>query len=233
MNSQLNKKSLEEDRTRASDASGSEQMRQSGNRSTGKFTKSVVDPLISKQDNCTEILPVFVKKWVDYSSKFGLGFLLSDGTTGVCFNDKTVLFQNQEGDRTSICEHKKRREVIITEIKPKDLTESFCKKFGLFSHFKEYMRNSDKSETSRLEMASSSNEQHYVARWKKTKYAMIFRLSNKFIQLRFKDATELFIDTFRRSLVYIDKAGTIVNLKMSEVNSMGSIELQKRYKYAK
>lgn len=34
---------------------------------------------------------VFVKKWVDYSTKYGLGYLLSDGTTGIYFNDSTKM----------------------------------------------------------------------------------------------------------------------------------------------
>jgi len=32
-----------------------------------------------------------VKKWVDYSSKYGLGYLLSNGATGVFFNDATKI----------------------------------------------------------------------------------------------------------------------------------------------
>ena len=34
---------------------------------------------------------VWVKKWVDYSSKYGLGYHLSNGTTGVFFNDATKI----------------------------------------------------------------------------------------------------------------------------------------------
>ena len=39
---------------------------------------------------------VFVKKWVDYSSKYGLGYLLSNGSTGIFFNDssKMILHAN-------------------------------------------------------------------------------------------------------------------------------------------
>jgi len=32
-----------------------------------------------------------VKKWVDYSSKYGLGYLLSNDSTGVYYNDSTKL----------------------------------------------------------------------------------------------------------------------------------------------
>ena len=34
---------------------------------------------------------VWVLKWVDYSSKYGLGYLLSNGATGVFFNDATKI----------------------------------------------------------------------------------------------------------------------------------------------
>jgi polo-like kinase 1 len=32
-----------------------------------------------------------VKKWVDYSTKYGLGYLLSNGFSGVFFNDSTKI----------------------------------------------------------------------------------------------------------------------------------------------
>jgi polo-like kinase 1 len=34
---------------------------------------------------------IYVKKWVDYSSKYGLGYLLSNSFTGVFFNDSTKM----------------------------------------------------------------------------------------------------------------------------------------------
>ncbi|MCB0368663.1 MAG: hypothetical protein KDD45_04250 [Bdellovibrionales bacterium] len=40
---------------------------------------------------------VYIKKWVDYSSKYGLGYLLSDGTTGIYFNDATKMVLDSTG----------------------------------------------------------------------------------------------------------------------------------------
>lgn len=34
---------------------------------------------------------IFVKKWVDYQTKYGVGYLLSDDTAGVFFNDCTKI----------------------------------------------------------------------------------------------------------------------------------------------
>jgi len=35
-----------------------------------------------------------ISKWVDYSSKYGIGFKLSNGSYGVLFNDSTKLILN-------------------------------------------------------------------------------------------------------------------------------------------
>lgn len=40
-------------------------------------------------------LPVFVEKWTDYSSKYGIGFRVSDLTMGVYFNDRTIMYSNE------------------------------------------------------------------------------------------------------------------------------------------
>lgn len=40
---------------------------------------------------------IWVKKWVDYSSKYGLGYLLSNGLTGVFFNDSTKIILDPKG----------------------------------------------------------------------------------------------------------------------------------------
>lgn len=41
---------------------------------------------------------VWVRKWVDYSSKYGLGYLLSNGSTGVFFNDSTKIVHKTESE---------------------------------------------------------------------------------------------------------------------------------------
>ena len=34
---------------------------------------------------------VFVERWVDYSSKYGLAYLLTNGTVGINFKDSSVI----------------------------------------------------------------------------------------------------------------------------------------------
>lgn len=51
-------------------------------------TNTVTNTNIKVQKDQQE---VYVKKWVDYSTKYGLGYLLSNGSSGVFFNDCTKL----------------------------------------------------------------------------------------------------------------------------------------------
>lgn len=48
-------------------------------------------------NNTARAQEIWVKKWVDYSGKYGLGYLLSNGATGVYFNDSTKIILDPKG----------------------------------------------------------------------------------------------------------------------------------------
>ena len=44
-----------------------------------------------------KIQEIYVKKWVDYSSKYGFGYFLSNGSTGILFKDSTkIIFETSK-----------------------------------------------------------------------------------------------------------------------------------------
>ena len=49
---------------------------------------------------------VWVTKWIDYSAKYGLGYLLSDRSAGVCFNDSTKSVAETTGSNFHYYERK-------------------------------------------------------------------------------------------------------------------------------
>ena len=58
------------------------------------------------QDPPTSYLPlpsVWVSRWVDYSKKYGLGYKLSNGCSGVFFNDATKMILETDGDSLGMC----------------------------------------------------------------------------------------------------------------------------------
>jgi polo-like kinase 1 len=70
-------------------------MMPSGNNPNLQSVQSVVKK--EKVNNNYVSSELHVKKWVDYSTKYGLGYLLSDGSTGVYFNDSTKIILDAKG----------------------------------------------------------------------------------------------------------------------------------------
>ena len=61
---------------------------------------------------------VWVKKWVDYSSKYGLGYTLSNGTCGVYYNDNSKMLRDATGKLVTYFERNSasRKESINTYV---------------------------------------------------------------------------------------------------------------------
>lgn len=51
-------------------------------------------------------VPIHCKKWIDYTSKYGLGYVLSNGSVGVFFNDATKIILNLDGTEFNYHERK-------------------------------------------------------------------------------------------------------------------------------
>ncbi len=83
---------------------------------------------------------VYVTKWVDYSSKYGLGYLLADGTSGLVFKDLTRITLSPDELKF---EYMKRRpeqnkEVLIT-CNTSNYPKELQKKVLLLNYFKNYL----------------------------------------------------------------------------------------------
>jgi polo-like kinase 1 len=87
--------------------------------------------------------PVYVKKWVDYSSKYGLGYLLSDGSTGIYFNDASKMVLDdlaQKVDYISNEGEDKRLVCFALSSSPDD--KEISKKLTLMQYFRKYLHGS-------------------------------------------------------------------------------------------
>lgn len=148
---------------------------------------------------------VWVKKWVDYSSKYGLGYYLSNDATGVFFNDSTKIVLDPNGYHFDYMERRSSdrqdigKEYTLTEY-PKELQ----KKVTLLQHFRSYLEGSDKPKDQQqlpnMQGAPQQIQQNqdeefpkqrkvkdivYVKKWMRTRHAIMFRLSNKVVQVNF------------------------------------------------
>ena len=136
-------------------------------------------------------VPIHAKKWIDYTSKYGLGYILSNGSVGVFFNDATkIILEQKDGKKFDYYERKDKEDVKQSH----DLDEypkEIEKKVTLLAHFKSYLDQNFKKEE--IEHHEELPELIYVKKWIKTRHAKMFRLSNKVVQVYFKDKTEILL----------------------------------------
>ena len=208
---------------------------------------------------------VFITKWVDYSSKYGIGYLLNNELIGVYFNDCTKLIYNPRIRKISFIERKvtKEKDMMYTfavNETPKELQ----KKVLIFQNFKKYFDEEnpkklekmkeqkakikkksktltekamkEKEEKEKLELKlkeekeiEKEGESVFLRKWMKTNQAIIFRLSNKTIQVIFKDRSEIIL--FGEFVSYKDKKDVTKIMKIEDAVNSSNFEMNKRIKY--
>ena len=194
----------------------------------------------------------WVKKWVDYSSKYGLGYLLSNGFSGVFFNDSSKIILNPETKVFFYIERRSpdRQEVIVTH-KIDDYPKELQKKVTLLQHFKNYLegdnnnnKNDEKDKDKERDEENNENNKNeekekeigekpftYVKKWMRTRHAIMFRLSNKIVQVCFQDHTEIILSSESRIVTYVNKRGERSTYPLSSALENSNYEMTKRLKY--
>lgn len=187
---------------------------------------------------------VWVVRYVDYTSKYGFGFLLNNGSAGVYFNDSTKAVVAPDRETFQYIERRKHSSGFspITDCEIHTLTsfpDSLKKKVTLLKHFCSYLLEQQKRSVevemrNDLEVSDTSYiELVYLTKWVRTKHAIFFRLSDGTVQIVFFDQTELMLSSDVSSLVYVDKtqSRTSMSLDLNLIESHPDVA--KRLKYAK
>ena len=169
--------------------------------------------LFGPNGNTGNLSDVSVKKWIDYSSKYGLGYILSDGHVGVYFNDSTKIIYRPNGANFIYIERNaaEKTEIITPHIFSEEFPKDLNKKVILLQHFKAYLLEENKSTPIERKESENIDEKHYVyvKKWMKTKHAILFRLSNKIVQVSFLDQTEIILSSETKIVTYMDKKGQL------------------------
>lgn len=188
----------------------------------------------------------WVTRYVDYTSKYGLGFLLNDGSSGVYFNDSTKTALDSSGQTFQYIERKKlddtdlstrRVEATVETHSLHSYPESLKKKVTLLKHFQNYLLEQQKDEgdgnPSNSHQSGAPMNLVYVKKWVRTKHAILFRLSNQTVQVVFYDQTEVLMTADDRYITYVDKNRKRATYNFTDDLVGSSAELEKRLKYTK
>lgn len=253
------------------------------------------------------VAKVWVVRYVDYTSKYGLGFLLNTGSAGVYFNDSTkiVLSPNSQvfqyverrrKDSSSSSEH-----IIQTHLMSAYPVE-LQKKVTLLRHFRDYLVdqqktygksnnstdknekddddilptagsnfsdgqgqgmpmvlqggvatgacantkfgvssakytdmgfNADAMEDMNVNNSDEEIEMPFLKKWVRTRHAILFRLSNRTVQVVFFDRSEVLLSSEARIVTFVNKQGIRSEHSLEEVLKTGRTDIAKRLKYTK
>ena len=173
---------------------------------------------------------VWVKKWIDYSSKYGLGYLLNNGTAGVYFNDSTKIILKAGESSFCYIDRNSLKKDTVMEYDINQVPEKLYKKFALLQHFKSYLETDEESP---CELSAEDNEINYVKKWLRTKRAILFRFANKSVQVSFQDKTEVILSNEIKVLTYINKKREKITFPMSKAIESIDPEMSKRVKYTR
>lgn len=67
----------------------------------------------------------------------------------------------------------------------------------------------------------------------RTKHAIMFRLSNKIVQVNFQDHTEILLNSENRYVTYVNKKGERSTMPLNQALDSNNAEMTKRLKYTK
>ena len=223
------------------------------------------------------IAKVWVVRYVDYTSKYGLGFLLNTGSAGVYFNDSTKIVLSPNGNVFQYIERKRKDSASSSEhVVQTHLMENYPielqKKVTLLRHFRDYLvdqqktsgvNHSDLGDGQGMPMVmqagaitgastavkfgvssaiyddgtetstTGESEMPFLKKWVRTRHAILFRLSNRTVQVVFFDRSEVLLSSEARIVTYVNKQGLRSEHSLEEVLQTGRTDIAKRLKYTK
>ncbi len=116
-----------------------------------------------------------------------------------------------------------------------EFNKDLQKKVTLIQHFKSYLLNEDKNNPIKKSESNNIEKENlvYVKKWIRTKHAILFRLSNKIVQICFLDSTEIILKGESKLVTYINKKNETLNYPLSTAMESDNKEMTKRLKYTK
>jgi serine/threonine protein kinase len=189
-------------------------------------------------------IKIYVKIYLNYNERFGVGYLLNNGDTGVYFKDDTILLLNKEQDNYFYI-NKDKSENFYTK---DNIPEIIGKKIKILNGFIKYFENhktekgQENIKTEEKESAKTEEKEKTKKEDKKEKYiyaknviidkkCIILKLINEVEHIFFADNVEIIMSRNENILTYIEKDKTKTNLNLNQAINNPCRELHRRIKY--
>lgn len=174
---------------------------------------------------------VFIVDWVDYSKRYGMGYICNNGQTGIYFNDSSKILAKNNGQISYISDGK------CQYFNKTQYPSHIDKKMILLKHFESYLHSKlSANQTAIIEKYQNLHSEHmlenvYLKNWTATQHATLFRLSNKTVQINFNDHSRIVICSRTQHVIYTNKLQKRRTLLLSDVLQTRQKDLRKRMRY--
>lgn len=131
-----------------------------------------------------------IEKYVDFSTKYGMGYKMSNGAYGVLFNDSTkVILDPNCFHFDYVSRPANSSEDEVQHLDFFNYPKAINKKVILLQHFKSYLDGNNKFKPIEFKFTAENAPKRtvngaslpFLKKWKRAKKAILFRLSNKII----------------------------------------------------
>ncbi|KAL0216389.1 hypothetical protein P9112_008573 [Eukaryota sp. TZLM1-RC] len=158
----------------------------------------------------------YVLCWMDYSEKYGLGYILSDGTVGAMFNDESKAFvtpELKERNEFAFIDRKSASPDQLYDATPQIHSLRYCpddlkKKSKLIMLFEKNLSAHVKSRNTVFSHTrpNSFDQVIYLKSFHCSNRATSFRLSNRILQANFADHSKIIVDVGCQVLTFLDES---------------------------
>ncbi|RPA90121.1 Pkinase-domain-containing protein [Choiromyces venosus 120613-1] len=184
---------------------------------------------------------VFITKWVDYTNKYGVAYILTDGTCTAMFNDNTsfvvdgiggekveFITQSYASDSSQDTVYRRLQTEMEVLNEKKRTSKGLARKMQMWKRFKNYM----KSDLETVEQWSVSRDSVireptvggddrgmlFVTHYTRLKRCALFRFSDGSFQLNFIDHTKLIVSSGGRTIRVITKSHELTVMSLEDIH---------------
>jgi len=161
-----------------------------------KATKSP-DSTTAEEPQKGLVKDVTVTKWADYTKKYGFAYQLSNGSTGVLFNDETKIIYSPIHDKAHYFNG---IDMVLNDFenfstKPLgDYSSDLRKKVKILSYLRKVLKRDEAKVSLTVNKPTECpNSVVYVKKWNKVDDKLIFKLSSKLMQIIKSNKNEILL----------------------------------------
>jgi len=214
-------------------------------------SKQILDPNNFNIPQEKKYFGIRISKYFDYSSKFGFVFFINNTHIGICFNDFSNIIKTMPEDENAQSEYlhyekdgQPYNALNETELQnylsSKSTSRDIIKKFEIFKRIVEkHQKDFDEVKKLKDEFAPNSlnnidgNKAFFIKKFLISKNAILFRLSNKLIQIFFNDDTEMSFSTETTKFLYINKERNEISRDIQDAMNGNDKDLINKIKISK